>query len=106
MDAVFAGSPAAMTAGTLRGLASDLGLCARELTRIGAPSARLREVHVLVRRACRAYATGAECFADAAAARSASGVQHDLDCGFTAATRGGEPLAEARSLGRRLRAAG
>jgi hypothetical protein len=106
MDAVFSGSPGAMTAGTLRGLAGDLRICTEELARAGAPSDRLREVYRLVRRACRAYETGAECFADAAAARSASGVQHHLDCGFSAARRGGEPLAEARSLGLRLRGAG
>jgi hypothetical protein len=106
MAAVLSGAPGAMTAGTLRGLAAGLGTCAQELTRIGAPSQRLRSVHVLVRRACRGYETGAACFADAAATRSASGVQHDLDCGFAAARTGGDPLAAAASLGRRLKSAG
>ena len=42
------------------------------------------------------------CFDDAAGALSASGVQHDLDCGFAAASRGGRPLAAARQRSEEL----
>jgi hypothetical protein len=106
MDAAFAESPRAMTRQALRVLAERLRLCARELTRLGAPSVRLRPVQVLAERACGEYERGADCFTHAADARSASGVQRDLACGFAAARRGGEPLADARARGELLRTAG
>jgi hypothetical protein len=102
MDAVFRDSPRAMTPATLQGLAGELRACSLELARVGTPSAWLRPVHDLARQACREYDQGADCFDDAAGALSASGVQHDLDCGFAAASRGGRPLAAARQRSEEL----
>jgi hypothetical protein len=104
MTAVLSDSPRAMTVTTLQGLAGDLRACTRELARLGTPSPWLRPVRDLAREACREYDKGAACFADAAGALSASGVQHDLDCGFAAASRGGRPLADALELSQELRA--
>ena len=104
MTAVLSDSPRAMTVATLQGLAGDLRACTRELARLGTPSPWLRPVRDLAREACREYDKGAACFADAAGAHSASGVQHDLDCGFAAASRGGRPMADALELSQELRA--
>jgi hypothetical protein len=104
MTAVLSDSPRAMTGATLQGLAGDLRACTRELARLGTPSPWLRPVRDLAREACREYDKGAACFADAAGVLSASGVQHDLDCGFAAASRGGRPLADALQLSQELRA--
>jgi len=104
MTSVLSDSPRAMTAATLQGLAGDLRACTRELARLGTPSPWVRPVRDLVRQACQEYDKGAACFAHAAGARSASGVQHDLDCGFAAGSRGGRPLADAVELSEELRA--
>jgi len=104
LDAVVARSPGAMTRQTLHALAAQLRECTRELVRLGVPSARLRPVRALVVRACGEYEKGADCFAAAAEARSASGVQSRLDCGFAAARRGGAPLAAAVAEAAELRA--
>jgi len=106
LEAAVARSPGAMTRQTLRSLAGQLRECARELARLGVPSERLRPVRALVERACGHYEKGAGCFAAAAEARSASGVQSRIDCGFTAARRGDAPLAAAVARAGELRAAG
>jgi hypothetical protein len=98
LDAAVARTPGAMTRQALSSLAVQLRACTRDLVRLGVPSARLWPVRALVERACGEYERGADCFAAAAGARSASGVQSRLACGFAATRRGAAAVAEAREL--------
>jgi uncharacterized RDD family membrane protein YckC len=84
-----------LTSPVMTEMATVLRSCSRELASIGAPSARMQQVHALVNKACRQYDKGADCFDTAARigiplADSAEDRRHTtaIDCGFDAANRG------------------
>jgi len=113
MEKIIADSPTDITPSVMASLGDQLRDCSRELTRIGAPSARLQPVHALVEQACEEYDKGAQCFATAArigipfAGTAAQREQTQaLDCGFDSG-RGLIPLADAMNQGAEIiRAAG
>jgi hypothetical protein len=113
MEKIIADSPTDITPSVMASLGDQLRDCSRELTRIGAPSARLQPVHALVEQACEEYDKGAQCFATAArigipfAGTAAQREQTQaLDCGFDS-SRGLIPLADAMNKGAEItRAAG
>ncbi len=85
--------------------------CSRELARLGAPSARVQPVYVLVKQACQQYDKGAACFAEAApfldsVTRIHNKVQQALDCGSAAMNKGTELLVDAEAKGIAIRSAG
>jgi hypothetical protein len=89
---------------------STLRSCSRELARLGAPSARLQPVYVLVKQACQQYDKGAACFAKAAPLINSTSrvreVQQAMDCGSAAINKGSELLADAEVKGIEIRTAG
>jgi hypothetical protein len=111
MNKVFVDSPTDMTPATLRSLANQARGCGRELARLGAASSRLQPVEALVRQACQEYDKGAKCFESAARLGTPSSssevrkLEQQINCGFAAAEKGGEPLAEAQIKAEEVRAA-
>jgi hypothetical protein len=89
---------------------STLRSCSRELAQLGAPTARLQPVHVLLKQACQQYDKGAACFAKAAplinSASRVREVQQAMDCGSAALNKGSELLAAAEVKGIEVRTAG
>ncbi|MFC5745377.1 hypothetical protein [Actinomadura rugatobispora] len=101
-----------LTAGTLRGYATMLRGCSRELSRIGPPSDRLRPVQESAKKGCERYDAGAKCFADAAEigvpiAGTAEERRFDraIDCGFNEPGEGSRLLAEALIKGEQVKKA-
>jgi hypothetical protein len=84
--------------------------CSRALARLGAPSARVQPVYVLVKQACQQYDKGAACFAEAApfldSVTRIHKVQQALDCGAAAMNKGSELLVNAEAKGIEIRSAG
>jgi hypothetical protein len=116
IDKPFTGS-INMTRAKMVELGGTLRACSRELARIGSPSHRLQPVHVLVKKACRTYDKGAECFATAARVSAADGSvvvgtpeektqKQAMDCGFGAQGDGGNLLSEAEAKGEEIKASG
>ena len=108
IDKPFLPSKLNMTRSKMVELGNALGACSRELRRIGSPSDRLQPVNVAVKKACRTYDKGAQCFATAARVSDASGAvlagspeertqQRAMDCGFAAQGNGGTLLDEAEA---------
>jgi hypothetical protein len=108
IDKPFLPSNLNMTRSKMVELGNALGACSRELRRIGSPSDRLQPVNVVVKKACRTYDKGAQCFATAARVSDASGAvlagspeertqQRAMDCGFAAQGNGGNLLDEAEA---------
>lgn len=115
IDKPFTASNLNMTRAKMVELGNALGACSRELRRIGSPSARLQPVYVIVKKACRTYDKGAQCFATAARVSDASGAvvagtpeertqQQAMDCGFAAQGNGGNLLDEAEAKGEDIKA--
>jgi hypothetical protein len=111
IDKPFMPSSINMTRAKMVELGNALGACSRELRRIGSPSHRLQPVYVIVKKACRTYDKGAQCFATAARVSDASGAvlagspeertqQRATDCGFAAQ---GEAATSSTTPRRRLR---
>jgi hypothetical protein len=112
MEKVFKNAPTYATSRALRSLAYKLRGCSRELARLGPPTARLRPVEALVRKACQEYDKGAKCFEDAAristplaGSSEERKLEQKLQCGFAASGTGGEPLADAHNQAQEIRAA-
>jgi hypothetical protein len=106
MEQVFIDSTTNLTPKALAALGDQLRECDRELTRIGAPAARLMPVHALVEQACGEYEEGAQCFAAAAGigipiagTASERDLTEAIDCGFAASGNGAIPLLDALNLG-------
>ena len=108
IDKPFLPSNLNMTRSKMVELGNALATCSRELRRIGSPSDRLQPVNVAVKKACRTYDKGAQCFATAARVSDASGAvlagspeertqQRAMDCGFAAQGNGGNLLDEAEA---------
>jgi hypothetical protein len=108
IDKPFAATSINMTRAKMVELGNALGACSRELRRIGSPTDRLQPVHALVKKACRTYDKGAQCFATAARVSDASGAvlagspeertqQQAMDCGFAAQGDGGNLLNDAEA---------
>jgi uncharacterized RDD family membrane protein YckC len=93
-----------LTSPVMTEMATVLRSCSRELASIGAPSARMQQVHALVNKACRQYDKGADCFDTAARigiplAGSAEDRRQTkaIDCGFDAANRGTQLFVDAEN---------
>jgi len=114
LDKPFTGS-INMTRAKMIELENTMRACSRELARIGSPSNRLQPVYVIVKKACRSYDKGAQCFATAARFSDASGgvvvgtpeertQKQAMDCGFAAHGDGGNLLADAEVKGEEIKA--
>jgi hypothetical protein len=115
IDKPFTASRINMTRAKMNEFGHLLRSCTRELSRIGAPSARLQPVYALAQKACRTYAKGARCFARAASVSDAAGgviagtpearIQERADaCGFAAQGNGGNLMSEAEAKAAAIRA--
>lgn len=115
VDRPFMASSINMTRTKMNELAGSLRSCKRELTRIGAPTARLQPVYKLVKQACATYAEGAQCFAREASVSDAAGgviagspqeqIQRRADaCGFAAQGNGSNLMTEAEAKAMQIRA--
>jgi hypothetical protein len=102
MNKIFTEPPPNTTPTALTALATVAGGCRRELTRIGAASARLRPVQSLVEQACQQYDKAATCFTAAARVRTASSTaelntaEKQISRAFALADKGRSRLAEAQ----------
>lgn len=115
IDKAFSATTVYLTREKMTSFASSLRTCSRELARIGSPSARLRPVYVIVKKACDTYDKGAKCFATAASVSMADGgvvagtpqertQRRALDCGGAAQGDGGNLLVEAEAKGEEIKA--
>ena len=114
MEDIYTRIPTNLTPTAMASTANKLRECSRQLGRMGSPSVRLQPVYALVKKACQAYDTGAQCFATAArigvplVGSAADRKQRKaIDCGFAASGKGGLPMADAMNKAEEIkRAAG
>ncbi len=111
----FSATTVYLTRAKMTSYANTLRSCSRTLARIGPPGARLQPVYVLVKKACRTYDKGAQCFATAARVSMADGgviagspeertQRRALDCGGGAQGDGSNLLADALAKGEEIKA--
>jgi hypothetical protein len=112
MEDVYTKIPTNLTPKAMASTANKLRECSRQLARMGSPSARLQPVYALVKKACQAYDTGAQCFATAASlgitvAGSAADRRQSkaIDCGFAASGKGSLPMADAENKAEEIKMA-
>jgi len=114
IDKPFQATTINMTRAKMYELAASLRYCQRELSRIGAPSDRLRPAYDLVKQACRIYAKGARCFARAASVSDPGGavlagspaerIQGRANaCGFAGQGNGSNRLVDAEARAATIR---
>jgi hypothetical protein len=104
-----------LTRAKMTSFATTLRACSRALTRIGAPTDRLQPVHGIVKKACRTYDKGAECWARAASVSMADGgvvagtaeeriQSRAIECGGAAIGNGSNLLGDAEAKGEEIKA--
>jgi hypothetical protein len=114
-ESIQAGGSGRLTRAIMVESGNNLAAWSRQLRRIGAPSDRLQPVYTLVKKVIRTYDKGANCYARAARAVSASGsvvagtpeeriVEEGLDCAGAAEGDGTHLLYKADAKGMELKA--
>jgi hypothetical protein len=115
IDKPFQVSSMTMTRAKMTELGNTLRSCHRELSRMGAPGARLQPVYVSVDKACQTLDKGARCFAKAASVSDAAGgtvagskeariQDRSLSCGFSAQGNGSNLLSDAETQAAAIKA--
>jgi hypothetical protein len=114
VDATSSGNEVYLTRAKMRSLSASLGECRRVLDRIGQPTARLRPVLALVKKACAQFDKGVNCFLTAARVSDAAGgvvagtpaertQSRAISCGFAGYGDGTNTLAAAEVMGEQIR---
>ena len=115
IDKPFQVSSMTMTRAKMTELGNTLRSCHRELSRMGAPGARLQPVYVSVSKACQTLDKGARCFTKAASVSDAAGgtiagskesriQDRSLSCGFSAQGNGSNLLSDAEAQAAAIKA--
>ena len=114
VHAAFSAHEVVLTRAKMRSLSASLGECHRMLRRIGQPTARLRPVLALVKKACVQFDTGATCFLTAARVADVGGGieagtpaerthRQAISCGFGGYGDGTNTLADAEAKGEQIK---